>query len=73
VGLLDAWNDDDGLIIITSDHGNMEDLSIRQHTENLVPTVVIGGARHQYAENFRSLMDITPHVVDLLLPASGRS
>src|SRR5205823_13836653 len=59
-GLLDAWDDDDGLIIITSDHGNMEDLSIRHHTENDVPTVVIGGARHVFADGFTSLQDITP-------------
>jgi 2,3-bisphosphoglycerate-independent phosphoglycerate mutase len=68
-GLLDVWNDEEGLIIITSDHGNMENLSIRQHTENDVPTVVIGNARHQFAENFVSLMDITPHILSLLLPA----
>ena len=26
-GLLAAWDDDQGLIIVTSDHGNMEDLT----------------------------------------------
>jgi 2,3-bisphosphoglycerate-independent phosphoglycerate mutase len=67
-GLLDVWDDNKELIIITSDHGNMEDLSIRQHTENDVPTVVIGSARHVFAENFTSLMDITPHILNLLLP-----
>ncbi len=65
-GLLDSWRDEDGLIIITSDHGNMEDLSIRQHTENDVPTVLIGAGRHAFAENFHSLIDITPHVLDAL-------
>ncbi len=67
-GLLDAWNDDEGLIVITSDHGNMEDLSTRNHTENHVPTVVIGGAaRYAFAEGFASLLDITPHILNLLL------
>ncbi|MEP7288086.1 MAG: hypothetical protein ABI947_20215 [Chloroflexota bacterium] len=70
-GVLAAWDDNDGLIIITSDHGNMEDLSIRQHTENDVPTVIIGGARNSYAENFHSLIDITPHVLQALLPSSS--
>lgn len=65
-GVLEAWKDDEGLVIITSDHGNMEDLSIRQHTENDVPTVVIGAARRQFAEGFRSLMDVTPHILNLL-------
>ena len=36
-GLLDVWRADDGLIVITSDHGNMEDLSTRRHTLNDVP------------------------------------
>src|SRR5258708_5373651 len=67
-GLLDAWNDDDGLVIITSDHGNMENLAIRQHTENDVPTVIIGKNRDQFARNFTSLMDITPHILELLPP-----
>lgn len=66
-GLLEVWNDDDGLIIITSDHGNMEDISIRQHTENDVATVVIGSQRAQFAREFTSLIDITPRVVELLL------
>ncbi len=65
-GLLESWNDDEGLIIITSDHGNMEDLSIRQHTENDVPTVVIGAARHAFAEGFLALTDITPGILRLL-------
>jgi 2,3-bisphosphoglycerate-independent phosphoglycerate mutase len=72
-GLLAAWNDHDGLILITSDHGNMEDLSIRNHTENDVPTVVVGAARHAFAEGFTSLMDITSHTLRLLLPESADS
>ncbi len=65
-GLLETWNDDDGLIIITSDHGNMEVQGDRRHTQNQVPTVVIGNARHQFAENFSSLMDITPNTLRTL-------
>jgi 2,3-bisphosphoglycerate-independent phosphoglycerate mutase len=65
-GLLDAWDDDNGLIIITSDHGNLEDISIRQHTLNDVPTVLIGAARHTFAEGFAALTDITPKVLKVL-------
>jgi hypothetical protein len=65
-GLLDAWDDDDGLIIITSDHGNLEDLSIRQHTLNDVPTVLIGAGRHAFADGFAALTDITPKVLNAL-------
>jgi len=64
--LLDAWDDSAGLIVITSDHGNMEDLSNRHHTENDVPTVVIGQARHVFADGLRDLTGITPGVLRVL-------
>lgn len=41
-GLLDAWDDRSGLILFTSDHGNLEDLSTRKHTTNPVPALLIG-------------------------------
>jgi hypothetical protein len=59
-GLLDEWQDNEGLILITSDHGNMEDLSTRRHTLNDVPTVAIGGRAAEFASNFRSLTDFVP-------------
>jgi hypothetical protein len=65
-GLLDAWDDDEGLIIITSDHGNMENLATRHHTAAKVPTVIIGGRRAPFEEGFQSLMDITPRVLQAL-------
>jgi len=64
--LVDAWDDEAGLIIVTSDHGNLEDLSTRHHTENDVPTLVIGAARHVFAEGLRDLSDITPGILRVL-------
>lgn len=66
--LLEVWTDEDGLIVITSDHGNMEDLSTRHHTENDVPTVIIGepALRHAFAHQFATLQDITPRILRLL-------
>ena len=55
-GLLEAWDDATGLIVITSDHGNLEDISQRHHTANRVPTLVIGGAREAFAQG---LVDLT--------------
>lgn len=40
--LVKSWDDDHGLILITSDHGNFEDLSTRHHTQNDVPLLLIG-------------------------------
>jgi len=41
-GLLAEWNDPEGLILLTSDHGNLEDLSTRRHTDNPVPLLLVG-------------------------------
>jgi hypothetical protein len=60
---------DDGMkdltILISSDHGNVEDLSVKTHTLNPSFTAVAG----QYADFFegklRSITDITPGIVEL--------
>lgn len=53
-------------VILTSDHGNLEDLSVRNHTLNPVPTIVWGRDRQRIAARIHSLMDITPTIVDVL-------
>jgi 2,3-bisphosphoglycerate-independent phosphoglycerate mutase len=53
-------------VILTSDHGNIEDLSLRNHTLNEVPTLVWGAARHAVARRVRSLADITPAIIEVL-------
>jgi 2,3-bisphosphoglycerate-independent phosphoglycerate mutase len=53
-------------VILTSDHGNLEDLSVRNHTLNPVPTIVWGRDRHEIAARIRRLTDITPTIVDVL-------
>ncbi len=53
-------------VILTSDHGNIEDLSVRNHTRNPVPTIVWGRHRAHIAPRIRSLADITPAIVDVL-------
>lgn len=52
--------------IITSDHGNIEDLSKRNHTLNDVPTIIWGRKSRETAEQIKSLADITPAIVGLL-------
>lgn len=53
-------------VILTSDHGNIEDLSVRQHTLNDVPTVVWGRKNKETAEQINDLADITPAIINLL-------
>lgn len=52
--------------ILTSDHGNIEDLSIRNHTLNDVPTIVWGRKKVEIAERIKNLADITPAILHLL-------
>ena len=53
-------------VILTSDHGNIEDLSLRNHTLNAVPTIVWGKHRQPVARRIKSLTDITPAIVEVL-------
>ncbi len=64
-GLMETWDDEEGRGLITSDHGNMEDLSTRRHTKNPVPALVIGGAglRKLFAKGLKTLADITPAIM----------
>jgi hypothetical protein len=64
-GLLEVWNDDEGLILITSDHGNMENLGSRRHTDNQVPALVIGAKklRDRFTQELRDLSDVTPAIL----------
>jgi len=63
---LETWDDSEGLIIITSDHGNMEDMSHTKHTENDVPTVIIGNGKEEFAMGIKTLADIVPHMATYL-------
>ena len=53
-------------VILTSDHGNLEDLSVRTHTLNDVPTIIWGRKKVESANQIKSLADITPTILDLL-------
>lgn len=69
-GLFAAWNANgaaqQGLLIITSDHGNIEDKTQRQHTENPVPTILIGPQHAKLAKKVRDLTDIAKIVREYL-------
>ena len=53
-------------VVLTSDHGNIEDLSARNHTLNPVPTIVWGRDRQTVAHSIRNLADITPSIMNAL-------
>jgi len=54
-GLLEFMDFDSNSVVISSDHGNIEDLGVKTHTLNPVPLVVRGPA----APFFKSVNDLT--------------
>lgn len=67
-GLLQSWDEREGLVLLTSDHGNMEDLSVRRHTANPVPLLLIGSleARLRFSRQISDLSSIAPAIWDML-------
>ena len=63
--ILEDFDTSDGRLILTSDHGNIEDMSIRQHTTNPVPFVVLGRDADKLMAAASSLADITPALLKL--------
>ncbi len=59
-----AWPTD-ATLIITSDHGNAEDLSVRTHTRNPVPLLVSGPLAGHFS-TVQDLTGITPAIVRAL-------
>ncbi|MFN8377010.1 MAG: hypothetical protein U0694_29555 [Anaerolineae bacterium] len=70
-GALSVWDDDEGLIIITSDHGNMEEMGSRKHTENDVPTVIIGSRRDEFGDGLVDLTGLVPRMRKFLFSAAS--
>lgn len=64
--LLSNLNLQSTTVLLTSDHGNIEDLSSRNHTLNLVPTLIWGAERERLSHRIRSLADITPAIMETL-------
>jgi bisphosphoglycerate-independent phosphoglycerate mutase (AlkP superfamily) len=68
--LLDHWDNENGLILITSDHGNMEDLSTRRHTDAKVPGLLIGSseARSKFGSGLSDLTGIYQRILKAISP-----
>ena len=59
-GLIAASDLAQTLIVVTSDHGNVEDLGVRQHTMNAVPGLFIGADHAAVAAQTHDLTDVAP-------------
>ena len=56
------------LLLLTSDHGNIEDQSTRLHTKNPVPLVALGEGSERLKQEVKSLTDVVPSLMSLYPP-----
>ena len=70
-GLARAWGDRSDLVVISSDHGNLEDLSRRGHTRNPVPALLIGRQEERlaFAAGLYDLTSFAPAILTLIFGA----
>jgi 2,3-bisphosphoglycerate-independent phosphoglycerate mutase len=65
-GILESFNDEKDLLFFISDHGNIEDLSVKSHTRNPVPLIAIGKRRKEFSDSVKRLTDVAPAVISFL-------
>lgn len=53
----------DTLVVLTSDHGNIEDLSTKRHTTNPIPLLAWGTGAASFVEGVDRLDQVTPAIV----------
>ena len=53
------------LLVLVSDHGNVEDLGTAGHTWNRVPTMVWGQGKERFVRRIHALTDITPALLTI--------
>lgn len=60
------------LVLVTSDHGNIEDLSFKGHTRNPAMTLLFGCGRAEIAARLHSLTDVVPALLGALTGDEAR-
>jgi hypothetical protein len=62
-GLLEAVDLEETLVLVGSDHGNVEDCSHSRHTRNPALGMLLGAGRKEYAAHLHSLTDWAPIIL----------
>ena len=73
LGILEGIDRAETLLLITSDHGNIEDLSTKSHTRNPVPLIAAGAGADSFlahvrgsTDGFPELSAVAPALLDVL-------
>lgn len=62
-GVLEASDPAETLLLLVSDHGNLEDDRQTSHTRNLVPALLVGAGRDEVGAHLSAITDVAPAVV----------
>lgn len=66
--LFEAIDPREQLVMVTSDHGNLEDLSTRSHTRAAVPLLVGGSGGDEFIKQIHTLKDVAPTILRTAAP-----
>lgn len=64
--IIDNMDQEKDLLLVTSDHGNLEDTSVKVHTKNPVPALIVGKNRKKFVDMLETKKDITGVVPAIL-------
>lgn len=65
-GIISQMNFSKDLLILVSDHGNLEDLSVKGHTRNPAVGIFVGRKHKEFAEKIKVLYQIKNKIIDYL-------
>ncbi|MDQ7844101.1 MAG: metalloenzyme [Armatimonadota bacterium] len=68
-GVLEGGDPGEMLVLMASDHGNLEDVLSVGHTRNPVPVLLIGAGREEVGASLRTITDVAPAVTAWLAGA----
>jgi hypothetical protein len=76
-GILHALDSSRTLLLITSDHGNIEDMSVKTHTRHPVPIIAYGHKHREMAallqaKSHPSLPHVTPAILRILTDSKAK-
>ena len=64
-GIMDAFNHESMSLVLTSDHGNIEDISTKSHTRNPVPFLAVGAHHRELTAEMNDLTHVAPALLKL--------
>ena len=64
--LLAAVDPTQDLVLVASDHGNIEDLSLSSHTANVIPVLAFGPGAGAFLADLTRLDQVTPRILAML-------